>query len=136
MDSVVKSTRNAGFTLASDHLEIECFCRDCDVLEKSNAITAFWTVLRFAFHDLRVHCLALPVAIVMMPALSADVFADEYFHLLLLYLVLPTSVIALGLGCRRHRLFKMMVWGGAGLCASPLPYCSVMTGSESLVKRA
>ena len=34
MDSVVKSTRNAGFTLASDHLEIECFCRDCDVLEE------------------------------------------------------------------------------------------------------
>ena len=62
-----------------------------------------------------VHCLALPVAIVMLPALSAYWFADEYFHLFLLYLVLPTSVIALGLGCRRHRVFKMMVWGGAGL---------------------
>ena len=24
---------SAGFTLASDHLEIECFCTDCDVLE-------------------------------------------------------------------------------------------------------
>ena len=34
MESVVKSTRSAGFTLASDHLEIECFCTDCDVLEK------------------------------------------------------------------------------------------------------
>ena len=62
-----------------------------------------------------VHCLALPVAIVMLPTLSAYWFADEYFHLLLLYLVLPTSVIALGLGCRRHRVFKMMVWGSAGL---------------------
>ena len=30
MESVVKSTRSAGFTLASDHLEIECFCTDCD----------------------------------------------------------------------------------------------------------
>ena len=62
-----------------------------------------------------VHCLALPVAIVMLPALSAYWFADEYFHLLLLYLVLPTSVVALGLGCRRHRVFKMMAWGSAGL---------------------
>ena len=62
-----------------------------------------------------VHCLALPVAIIMLPALSAYWFADEYFHLLLLYLVLPTSVIALGLGCRRHRMFKMMLWGSAGL---------------------
>ena len=62
-----------------------------------------------------VHCLALPVAIIMLPALSAYWFAEEYFHLLLLYLVLPTSVIALGLGCRRHRMFKMMLWGSAGL---------------------
>ena len=62
-----------------------------------------------------VHCLALPVAIIMLPALSAYWFADENFHLLLLYLVLPTSVIALGLGCRRHRMFKMMLWGSAGL---------------------
>ena len=61
------------------------------------------------------HCLALPVAIIMLPALSAYWFADENFHLLLLYLVLPTSVIALGLGCRRHRMFKMMLWGSAGL---------------------
>ena len=34
-----------------------------------------------------VHCLALPVAIVILPALSAYWFADEYFHLLALYLV-------------------------------------------------
>lgn len=76
-----------------------------------------------------VHCLALPVAIIMLPALSAYWFADEYFHLLLLYLVLPTSVIALGLGCRRHRMFKMMVWGSAGLlCLS----VAVLLGHDRL----
>ena len=30
MESVAKATRKAGFTLASSHLEIECYCNDCD----------------------------------------------------------------------------------------------------------
>ena len=30
MERVAKATRMAGFTLASRHLEIECYCNDCD----------------------------------------------------------------------------------------------------------
>ena len=62
-----------------------------------------------------VHCLAVPVAVLMLPALTAYWFADESFHLALIYLVLPTSVLAIGLGCRRHRIYKIMFWGLFGL---------------------
>ena len=62
-----------------------------------------------------VHCLAVPLAAVMMPMASTYWFADGHFHFLLLYLVLPTSALAIGLGCRRHRTFKVIAWGGAGL---------------------
>ena len=51
----------------------------------------------------------------MMPMASTYWFADEHFHFLLLYLVLPTSTLAIGLGCRRHRTFKLIAWGSAGL---------------------
>ncbi len=58
-----------------------------------------------------VHCLA----VVMVPMASTYWFADDHFHFLLLYLVLPTSTLAIGLGCRRHRTFKVIAWGSAGL---------------------
>ena len=61
------------------------------------------------------HCLAVPLSVVMVPMASAYWFVDEHLHFLLLYLVLPTSALAIGLGCRRHRTFGVIAWGSAGL---------------------
>ena len=61
------------------------------------------------------HCLAVPLSVVMVPMASTYWFADEHFHFLLLYLVLPTSALAIFLGCRRHRTFRVIAWGSAGL---------------------
>ncbi len=62
-----------------------------------------------------VHCLLTPVAVVMLPALGATLLEDERFHYGLLFLVLPTSLLALGLGCRRHRHFEIVAMGLLGL---------------------
>lgn len=62
-----------------------------------------------------VHCLALPLLLVLLPALAALPIADERFHLALLTLVLPTSAAALWLGWRRHRRWRVMAWGLAGV---------------------
>ncbi|NCF75596.1 MAG: MerC family mercury resistance protein [Proteobacteria bacterium] len=61
------------------------------------------------------HCLALPFVVIMVPQLTAYWFAGEDFHLTLIYLVLPTSVLAIGLGCRRHGSYQVMAWGLIGL---------------------
>ncbi len=61
------------------------------------------------------HCLALPIALVMAPSVSAFWFAEEQFHTMLLYVVLPTSVIALTLGCKQHKSRTTLMWGFAGL---------------------
>ena len=61
------------------------------------------------------HCLALPAVVALLPALSAYWFAGESFHLLLLFMVLPTSIVALGLGCRHHRTYGILLWGTSGL---------------------
>jgi hypothetical protein len=62
-----------------------------------------------------IHCLFLPVALTMLPSLALMPVGEESFHLLLVCLVLPTSIIALTLGCRRHKERRMLLWGGAGL---------------------
>jgi cytochrome c biogenesis factor len=62
-----------------------------------------------------VHCLLTPVALVLFPVLAATSVADDHFHMLLLGLVLPASLVALVLGCRRHKDHLVISLGGIGL---------------------
>ena len=62
-----------------------------------------------------VHCLLTPLAVVMIPALGATFLEDESFHYAILYLVLPTSLVALGLGCRKHGRMEILLMGLLGL---------------------
>lgn len=62
-----------------------------------------------------VHCLLTPIAIIMLPALGATFLEDETFHYAILFLVIPTSLIALGLGCRKHGRLEIAVMGFIGL---------------------
>lgn len=62
-----------------------------------------------------IHCLALPVLITLAPSLSTLGFAEESFHLWMVVFVLPVSVFALTLGCRRHASYALLVPGVIGL---------------------
>jgi len=59
------------------------------------------------------HCLALPVLIVVLPFLGQ--FGDDHLHAELLLFVIPVSVIALTSGYRRHRRIEVILLGAAGL---------------------
>lgn len=61
------------------------------------------------------HCLLLPIAVSLFPVLLALPFSDERFHLLLVFAVLPTSLIGLGMGCKKHRDWRVMGWGLFGV---------------------
>ena len=62
------------------------------------------------------HCLALPLALVAGSSFTALWFADELFHQLLVFLVLPTSIVALMLGCKKHKTWSVLPWGFSGVC--------------------
>ncbi len=62
------------------------------------------------------HCLLTPVAITFLPIISASTFVEDLlFHQLLLWAVLPTSFIALFVGCRKHKQFNIAVTGLIGI---------------------
>jgi hypothetical protein len=61
------------------------------------------------------HCLALPVLVAALPLAASSLFADERFHQWLLLGAVPTSVIALGWGWRRHRDRQVTWLGAAGM---------------------
>ncbi len=62
-----------------------------------------------------IHCLTLPVLLAVFPALGATIFGQESFHVLLLWLVIPLSLVALAMGCRRHGSWLVALLGLSGL---------------------
>jgi hypothetical protein len=62
-----------------------------------------------------VHCLAMPLLMVLLPIVSMSIIADERVHPVLLAVALPTSLIALLQGCRKHRRRYLLIPGLSGL---------------------
>jgi len=60
-----------------------------------------------------VHCLTLPLLIIMAPFLGQ--FFEGHFHAQLLVVALPVSTGALALGYRRHRNSRIIIAGIAGM---------------------
>ena len=61
------------------------------------------------------HCFATPILLVFAPSLLALGVADEKFHFLLIFLILPASLVALTLGCRSHGNMSVVYWGCVGV---------------------
>ena len=62
-----------------------------------------------------IHCLALPLAVVLLPALAVLNLEDEASHLWMLAAVVPTSLYALTMGCKKHKDYSVMPFGIIGL---------------------
>lgn len=61
------------------------------------------------------HCLAAPFALALLPTLAAINLADEAFHLWMVIAVIPTSLLALSMGCKKHRDYRVLLLGIIGL---------------------
>ena len=67
------------------------------------------------------HCIAAPVLLVAGTALPASFLADETFHHMLLWVLLPAAVLAIGLGCWQHKDRWVLVLGVLGLAGLSSP---------------
>jgi hypothetical protein len=62
-----------------------------------------------------VHCLILPFLLVALPSLTAVNLQNEAFHLWMLAAVIPISIYALSMGCKKHQRYRLLIWGLLGL---------------------
>lgn len=62
-----------------------------------------------------IHCLATPFLVALLPSLAALPLEAESFHLWMVIAVLPTSVYALTLGCKKHKQRSVLRIGIVGL---------------------
>ena len=62
-----------------------------------------------------IHCLLLPLVLIIFPILGSSVLSDELFHELLLWVILPTSILAVALARFGHPDLWVIVLVAAGL---------------------
>jgi glucose-6-phosphate-specific signal transduction histidine kinase len=87
-----------------------------------------------------IHCLLLPVLIILFPILGSTVLADESFHRLLLVLIIPSSALAFYLGCRQHGDGSVLWLGLTGILlitlAAAVGVAGLGAGGEKLLTGA
>jgi hypothetical protein len=64
-----------------------------------------------------VHCLAMPFVIALLPVAALALGGDGHFHALMLWFVVPTSILGFGLGFRVHRRFEIVAFGALAIVA-------------------
>lgn len=62
-----------------------------------------------------VHCILVPVLLITGTVLPATMFGDEFFHLAMLWMIIPAAIIAFGIGCWRHKDRRVLALGLIGL---------------------
>ena len=62
-----------------------------------------------------IHCLILPLLLVLLPSLGSLQLQNEAFHLWMIAAVIPISIYALTMGCKKHQRYRLLLWGISGL---------------------
>ena len=66
------------------------------------------------------HCLALPLLVTLVPISQGSLLEEQTFHLLMLWIILPTSLLALTSGCWKHKDITTIALGTLGLASLTL----------------
>ena len=62
-----------------------------------------------------VHCLAVPLVVAVLPLAALGLGDESHFHAVMLWLVVPISVIGLVMGYREHNRAAIVVAGIVGM---------------------
>lgn len=73
------------------------------------------------------HCLLVPIAVAVAPALGWHIWHEDHLHLWFLMAAVPISVFGLWLGFHGHRRWNLLFLGALGL---GLMYAGLMGGAS------
>ena len=89
---------------------------DQTALDRKEAKSTFLdSIAVFLSGACMLHCLALPFLLTLTPITQGVLLDETVFHMLMLIGILPISVIALTIGCRKHKDKLTLALGVIGL---------------------
>jgi len=62
-----------------------------------------------------VHCLAVPVLVALLPVLAISFGSETHFHALMLWIIVPISIVGFGFGYRVHGQARTVMLGVLGM---------------------
>ena len=62
-----------------------------------------------------IHCLMAPVTVIILPLLGLTIVDEHILHEILLYLILPSALIAITMGCRKHKDYSVVALAIIGI---------------------
>ncbi|WP_282166439.1 MerC domain-containing protein [Shewanella japonica] len=63
------------------------------------------------------HCIAGPLLLILFPTMLSLPVSDHFYHILMVWVIIPTSSIAVFLGCTRHKDPTVLVLAFSGMIA-------------------
>jgi len=82
-----------------------------------------------------IHCLAMPLLVVLLPAVASLPLESESLHLWLVVAVLPISLFSLTLGCKKHRKYQVAYIGSVGLFTMVFAILGEILGFGEVVEK-
>ena len=62
-----------------------------------------------------IHCLYAPVSLILVPLFGVSILDVEIFHEAILYFILPSALIAITMGCRKHKDYRVALLAVTGI---------------------
>ena len=62
-----------------------------------------------------IHCLFAPVTLILLPVFGLTVSQEEVLHEIFLYLIVPSAIIAITMGCRKHKDYNVAILATIGI---------------------
>ena len=75
-----------------------------------------------------IHCLIVPILIVLVPLINTTFFVHKDFHLWMLIAVFPTTLASILIGCRKHKDRFVLASCFLGLASLVLAFCLQQQG--------
>ena len=80
------------------------------------------------------HCLLAPVTVILLPVFGLTVSQEEILHEIFLYLIVPSAIIAITMGCRKHKDYNVAILATIGIILLLYAVVTHDTNTEQTVK--
>ena len=80
------------------------------------------------------HCLFAPVTLILLPVFGLTVSQEEVLHEIFLYLIVPSAIIAITMGCKKHKDYSVAILATTGIILLVYAVVTHDTNTEQTVE--
>ena len=80
------------------------------------------------------HCLFAPVTLILLPVFGLTVSQEEVLHEIFLYLIVPSAIVAITMGCKKHKDYSVAILATTGIILLVYAVVTHDTNTEQTVE--